>query len=128
MNDLNVVEGLKFPDEFVIVFQVTKKIIFQIGYYILGSNSSAHFATSAAEFNQPKSDYNRCGQCQADVLTGEAKDFYIKWDAYHLKDLEENVYNDLVTDILKLCKKYNFVIRLNRDHISFNEEVILSKM
>lgn len=64
--------------EFMYAFQITRKIIFEVRYSTLGSNQHPYFATSAEEFNQPKTDYERGGQCQGDLLTGPALDFYQK--------------------------------------------------
>ena len=70
--------------EFHAAFQLTRKIIFEVSYYTLGSNDSPYFTTSAEEFNQPKTDYNRAGQAQDDLCTGAARAFYKKWDLFHL--------------------------------------------
>ena len=54
--------------EFHAVFTLSKIKIFEVNYYTLGSNNSPYFTTSAAIFNRPKTDYNRCGQCQDDAF------------------------------------------------------------
>jgi len=109
------------------VFQITKKITFDVNYYRLGNNDSQHLSTSANVFNQPKTDYNLCGQCQDIVLFGEAKRFYKKWDIYHLKPLTAELYNDFLADIEVLKSKYNFDFDANRD-ISFERDKQLSKL
>ena len=96
---------------FHIVFQITKKIMFNVDYYRCGGNKNKYFATSCNEFNQPKSDYSRCGQAQKDLLKGfnTAMNFYKKWDLLHLQDLTESQYNELLIDIEKLKDRYNFI-------------------
>ena len=97
--------------EFHYAFQVSRMIIFEVDYYTLGSNKEPYFATSAAEFNRPKSDYNSSGQAQESLLKGfpTAYNFYKKWDPYHLKDLTDEQYEELVKDIERLKQKYNYV-------------------
>lgn len=94
--------------EFHYAFQITRKIVFEVSYYTLGSNKTPYFTTSASEFNQPKTDFNRGGQCQNDVLTGEALKFYKKWDKKHFKDLTDEQYEKLLKDIDVLKKIYNY--------------------
>jgi len=95
--------------EFHAAFQLTRKIIFEVSYYTLGSNSSAYFTTSACEFNQPKTDFNRCGQAQKDLCFGAAKDFYEKWDKHHLCKLNDQQFEDLVKDLEVLKQHYNYI-------------------
>jgi hypothetical protein len=109
------------------VFQLTKSITFDVSYYRLGNNTNQHFSTSANVFNRPKTDYNRCGQCQEEVLFGKAKAFYKKWDSYHLKPLKQEQYNEMLNDIEVLKQQYNFVYRTDRD-ISFEDSKQLSKL
>jgi hypothetical protein len=54
--------------KFHTAFQLTRKIIFKVSYYTLGSNDSAYFSTSVCEFNQPKTDFSRCGQAQKGLV------------------------------------------------------------
>ena len=95
--------------EFLAAFQITRTTVFEVEYYTLGSNSHPYFTTSAEVFNRPKTDYNRCGQCQKDVLTGAALEFYKKWDAYHLKDLTESEYEEMTKDMQLLFDTYNYI-------------------
>ena len=78
-------------ESFKYVFQLSKKNIFEVEYSRCGNNTNKHFSTSAAQFNQPKSDYNRCGQAQNDLLKGFplAMNFFKAFDELHLKDLTE---------------------------------------
>lgn len=92
--------------EFELTFIVARGITFDVSYYTLGRNKTPYFATSANVFNKPRTDYNRCGQCQADVLRDKALDFYKKWDEHHLKDLNEAQYNNLIKDLAELKKIY----------------------
>lgn len=109
--------------EFKYTFQITKKIIFEISYYTLGSNKTPYFSTSAALFNQPKSDFNQCGQCQKDVLFGNAKKFYLKYDSLHLLDLNDEQYENIITDIELLKEQYNWI-----DNQRFSNQKDLSKL
>lgn len=95
--------------EFKYTFQITRKVIFEVSYYTLGSNKNPHFTTSAAVFNQPKTDFSQCGQCQDSVLTGKAVKFYKKWDYLHLKDLTAAEYEEIIEDIEELKNAYNWI-------------------
>jgi hypothetical protein len=66
------------------------------------------FATSSSQLNKPRTDINRGGQAQKDLLKegSYAREFYDKWDKKHLGTLTANEYDDLVKDIEKLKKKY----------------------
>lgn len=108
------------------VFQLTKKITFDVNFYRLDNNTNQYFTTSANVFNQPKTDYSQCGQCQESVLFGEAKKFYKKWDIHHCKALTDNLYNELLQDIEVLKAKYNYIFS-DRD-ISFDADRALSKL
>lgn len=95
---------------FEYTFQITKKIIFEVRYNDLsGANREPDFATSCAVFNQPKTDFDRCGQCQADVLPkGKARNFWEKWDNLHLHKLDETQEEELLLDVEELKAKYNW--------------------
>ncbi|MEE3344326.1 MAG: hypothetical protein VZS44_09570 [Bacilli bacterium] len=118
--------------EFNYAFQLTKKIIFNVSYHTVGSNDYPYFSTSADEFNQPKTDYNRCGQCQPELCMGLALHFYEKWDYLHCKKIEnEAQFNELIEDIEELKNKYNYIEEIADDHvndISFNRIRELSKL
>lgn len=92
-------------------FQISRKIVFEVNYYRLGSNSTKHFSTSAAQFNQPKTDFNHCGQAQKELLkgAGAAMSFYKKFDPLHIKDLTEDQHTDILAGISKLKDKYNWI-------------------
>ena len=97
-------------------FQLNKTTIFEVEYYQLNGNQTPHFSTSAAEFNRPKTDWNRCGQAQEDLLPRNSYvyKFYKKWDVKHLQDLSNEEYAELVTDIKRLKNIYNY-IELDQD-------------
>lgn len=99
--------------EFLIAFQITKKIIFTVNYYTCGSNNHPYFATEADEFNQPKTDYSRCGQAQDALLCKGtlARRFWEKWDGKHLEDLTQEEYDEMVTDVEVLKGKYNYYFK-----------------
>lgn len=109
--------------EFIYTFQLSKLVIFTVKYNTVGSNATPYFATSSARFIKSKRDFERCGQCQNDVLSGSALEFYKKYDNLHLKDLTLSEYNKIIIDIEILKNKYNYI---NSD--SFYNQVELSKM
>ena len=98
--------------EFHAVFQLSRKIIFEVKYYTLGNNKNPHFSTSAAEFNQPKTDYRQCGQAQEELTKNfkTARTFYRKWDVKHLHDLTEEEYKEMREDMRKLEAEYNCML------------------
>ena len=118
--------------EFQYAFQLDKLRIFEVSYCTSGSNKAPHFSTHACEFMRSKIDYNRGGQCQPDICTGPALDFYQKWDFMHLKTIrDEEQFNEIIADIESLKKFYNFVEHTADFHvkdISFEENRHLSKM
>ena len=99
--------------EFLSVFQLSKKAVFEVNFYTLSTNRAPYFTTSACVFNQPKTDYNMCGQCQKEVLKGfpTALDFYEKWDVKHLHDLTDEEYAEMREDLKALEEKYNFIMK-----------------
>lgn len=109
--------------EFELTFVTGRGVTFEVNYRTLASNAKPYFATSAGVFNQPRTDYNQCGQCQDEVLTGEAKKFYKKWDKLHLKDLTDKQYKELVSDIEVLTEAYPY----NGDKLGFNQAVELER-
>lgn len=90
-------------------FQITRKIVFEVEYYTLANNPRPYFTTSAAEFNQPKTDFQICGQCQRDLLTGKTKVFHNTFDQYHLEDLTTEQWQQILAAITELKATYNFV-------------------
>lgn len=94
-------------------FQITKTVIFEVNYYILGNNKNPHFSTSAYKFNRPKTDWSMGGQTQDDLLPrnpfGNARKFWKKWDKKHLQDLTNNEYIELLQDIQTLKDTYNYI-------------------
>lgn len=116
--------------EFQFVFVVAKGKLFEINYRTLATNAEPYFATSAAQFNKPRTDFNRCGQCQYDILWGEATkayDFYKKWNKLHLKDLNDEQYTQIVNDIEKLKSTYPFYFNTDGHEIAFGEEVAIER-
>ena len=97
--------------EFELVFQLSKLELFFVGYLTVGNNKNPYFSTSAALFIRNKKDFSMCGQCQDTVLSNyqDAFDFYIKWDKLHLRDLTDKQYDELVSDIIELKTKYNYI-------------------
>lgn len=109
--------------EFIYTFQLSKLVIFTVRYTTVGNNKNPYFATTASEFIKSKRDFSRCGQCQNDLLSGSALEFYKKYDNLHLKDLSLSEYNNIIIDLEKLKQKYNFI-----DSDRFYNQVELSKL
>lgn len=109
--------------EFERTFVIGRGVVFEVNYRTLASNANPYFATSAGVFNRPRTDYNQCGQCQAEVTTGKAKEFYKKWDKLHLKDLTDKQYKELVSDVEALAEAYPF----NGDKLNFSQAVELER-
>ena len=99
--------------EFLMAFQISKLIIFEVEYYTLSTNSTAHFTTSACEFIRSKRDYSCCGQAQDHLLPqgSKAREFWEKWDVKHLHDLSPEEHTELLSDIEELKKHYNYISR-----------------
>ena len=111
-------------------FQITRTIMFFVDYNV-NEDKSHYFATHAALFNRPKSDYNRGGQCQESVLphNSDAYRFFRKWDTLHLRELTDEQYNDLKGDISRLQEKYNsIVLGEPYNNVPFNQAKKLSML
>lgn len=92
--------------EFLITFRITKTVVFNVEYYTLGSNKEPHFTTSVSKFNRPKTDWTEGGQCQKELLTGKALQFWRKWDKKHCQDLTKDEYNEMISDLSELKEIY----------------------
>lgn len=101
------------PFEFHAVFEITRKIVFEVSYFTLGNNENPYFTTQAAIFNQPKTIYKRSGQAQENVLPKDslAYIFYKKWDKKHLLKLTNEEHLEMILDLMDLMLKYNSLIR-----------------
>ncbi len=79
------------------------------------------FLFSADVFNRPKTDFNRCGQCQDDITKDFpiARDFFNKWDKHHLHKVTDDLYVEFKRDIQNLCETYNYIE--SEDLITFSE-------
>jgi len=125
--------AIKIPDEikeFRSMIQISSYIIFEVSYYTLGSNKSAHFTTSANQLNKRKNDYTQCGQAQESLLPkgSPAYEFYEKWDGKHLSELNLEEYQDLIKDLNELGERYNLeFINGKKDSIPFPTVVEFSK-
>lgn len=121
--------------EFKYCFQITKLVMFEVGYYTLGNNENPYFATSANKFYKNKRDYECGGQAQDRILPKNSivRQFWEKWDKEHLKDLSDDKYRELVKDIEELKEKYNYIERIKDtfkgryENFPFQEKVLLSK-
>lgn len=111
--------------EFMYAFKINRMVIFEVEY-ISGPNPNPYFATSSGKFVRNKRDWSICGQCQEEVLNGYALEFYKKWDKFHLKDLEQSEYGELVSDIEKLKETYQYIHKENGWYIPFSAKKELS--
>lgn len=93
--------------------QLSKTIIFEVHYYASDAKFPPKFTTEAERFMRNKKDFERCGQCQSDLLSDyhDVMAFYRKWDDYHLKPLSEEAYRELATDIAVLGTRYNYMLK-----------------
>lgn len=113
--------------EFQYTFVVARGRIFEVNYRTLATNAKPYFATSAAKFNRPRTDFNQCGQAQDDLLVGVARKFYKKWDRLHLKELTEDQHAELSQDIEALKIAYPYYIETEGEDIRFSQEVELER-
>ena len=113
--------------EFQALFIVGRRTSFEVRYYTLGNNKKPYFATSANVLDAQRPDYERCGQCQADVLDGEALTFYQKWDKHHLKQLDKVQHTELLRDLEALKVRYPFHKITDGRDITFGDELQLSR-
>lgn len=112
MENLNNIK-FKPSTQFAVVFQITRKVTFEV-HYTIKEDGSHYFSTMANLFNQPKTDYKECGQCQNKVLPhlSKAYHFYKKWDRYHCKPIiDKEVWKNLIEDIIILTEAYNNAVR-----------------
>lgn len=116
-------------NEFMYAFCITRTIVFEVKYFTLYRNSAPYFATSAAVFNRPKTDYKRCGQCQNDILSGKAKQFYKKWDSCHCKDITDDQYMEMLNDIEELKKIYpNYIECISENPLKWYSVIPFDKI
>lgn len=91
---------------FMYAFIISRTRVFEVEYGAIKENKDWYFATSAAKFNQPKTDWQTCGQCEEEVLFGKPKLFFRKWNHKHLTPLTESEYSELLADIEGLKEAY----------------------
>ena len=97
---------------FLYAFRITKMIMFKVEYGAIKSNKNWYFSTSASKFVKNKKNWERCGQCQEEVLKGtKAFKFWQKWDKFHLKNLTKEEYQELLEDIEELKKQYKYIYK-----------------
>ena len=109
--------------EFELSFQLSKKEIFEVCYHTIGGNKHPYFSTSGGIFNQPKTEWAECGQCQeAFKKYPAAYNFFKKWDILHIQDLTDAQYSELIIDVEALKQRYNWI-----NSIRFSELRTFSK-
>lgn len=121
-------EGLpSYNDSFVITFRVKKKHFFTVEFGdVKAHGQQPYFSTSGGILNYIRSDYNRCGQCQNDVLSTNTTlyTFFRKWDVLHIKSLTMQQLNELKSDIEVLKAKYPYIESDSFDDIvAFDREM-----
>jgi len=101
-----------YEDAFSLSFRIKKKHFFEVVFGDLkAQGQQPYFATSGCVLNYIRSDYNRCGQCQHDILQKGSLfyKFFEKWDVLHTKSLTMEQFNELKQDIEELKEKYDYV-------------------
>lgn len=104
-----IAPALTGTEEFHIVFQQSRMILFTVSYYTLGNNRAPHFSTTALKYNQNKSDIVQAGQAQNALTTGKIRAFWKKWDTHHLKQLTDEERRELAHDLEDLKQVYNHI-------------------
>ena len=102
---------LSYNDGFIIVFRIKKKHFFEVCFgTLISPNQEPYFSTCCEVLNYGRTDYERCGQCQEDVLKNMyAMHFYKKWNEKHCKTLTVTELQELKSDIEVLKEKYKFI-------------------
>lgn len=97
--------------EFNSCFQISKTVLFEVGYYTIGENKDPHFATIAMELTRDKAGFKQIGQCQKDLLPegSAARSFFDKWDSYHFGVLTDEQLEELKEDLKKLKETYHWL-------------------
>lgn len=104
-----IAPALTGTEEFHIVFQQSRMVLFDVSYYTLGSNRAPYFATQARKYNQNKSDIVEGGQAQDRLTTGKIRAFWKKWDPHHLQQLTDEERRELARDLESLKQVYNHI-------------------
>lgn len=118
-NEILKANGLpSYEDAFTITFRVKKKHFFTVQFGELKSHTQQpYFSTIGYVLNHNRSNYNRCGQCQSDILPKYSlfRNFFDKWDTLHTQSLTMEQYNELLQDLEELKEKY---AHIDNDHFS----------
>lgn len=104
-----IAPALTGSEEFHIVFQQSRMVLFSVSYYTLGNNRAPYFATQACKYNQNKSDIVEGGQAQDRLTTGKIRAFWKKWDSHHLQQLTDEERRELARDLESLKQVYNHI-------------------
>ena len=94
--------------EFIYLFQIDKRVLFEVQFRTCGSDTHPYFITYAHKFYKNKRGFEATGQCQCDVLEGLAYNFFKKYCDNHYKNLSEEEYNNIVKDLEELKQTYNY--------------------
>lgn len=104
--------------------------VFSVSYHKHKGNADYDFTTQAGVFNHPRTDFNRGGQCQDEVLpkTGTAREFWEKWHKKHLQPLTNDEMQELRKDLQEMEKEYPFVkVEDSCYDVNFSEMVALAR-
>lgn len=98
--------------EFIYCFQITKAIVFNVGYFTQDEKNGPHFVTSAMRFMRTMNECGRAGQCQEEVLPCDSKAlaFYKKWRQMQNRSLTQEEYHMAMEDIGVLEDCYNYLL------------------
>ena len=112
MTNNNKIED--YEKSFGYSFRIAKRVFFFVEFgAVKCSTQNPYFATSGGELNTRRTDFERCGQCQSELLkhrnSKAMKVFYEKWDKLHTKALTYEQYEDLMVDLETLKIAYPYV-------------------
>lgn len=92
--------------EFGMAFAIDRMTIFEVYFYEHSGFQFPIFTTVGNRFIQSKKDWQMCGQCQEEVLSGCALEFFRKWDKAHLKTLPPESYYLMRSDLVAVERAY----------------------
>lgn len=119
-----------FSYSFCIEISKKRKTQFNVSVVHRPGNDEPYFATSAFVMNHTRTDINRGGQCQKDVLPkhSTAYTFFEKWDKKHLQQLNEKEMTEVFVDLEALKNKYDYVSIIDgKQEVTFGMEIALQR-
>lgn len=103
----------KKQESFNYIFQISKSIVLQVGYYGVPYWPDKNYTSTIYRFTRGEIT----GLWAPDVLEWfyTAHCFYDKWYFWQAKDLPEGKYEEIKKDIEELKERYNYLEMLNND-------------